>query len=242
MSRFGPCEPFATPDDVCNQLPDDTRPQDILPFLDQATELIWKLTGRQFGACMKTVRPYRENCGKSKCCNPSPRLINGQFYNCDPGTCGDIDFLELPCVSVCEILYIVVDGGLLDLSQVMLNKNKLVRCDGGSWPVCSDPCCPYDFEIAYRCGIPVPSPLVAATANLAIEFFYACYRPDKCRLPKEPVTNGLTGCPEIDMILACYPPPKRPTVCFNPDSCNTKFLEVTEPCYQEYPPLDACHG
>ena len=94
----------------CDRLePTDPTPEQtarIERMLHVATETIWRLSGKQFGACPVTVRPCRQDCNK-----PSyqgywsgnqwqPVLDHGVWFNEPCGKCGPTG---CSCTEICEV-------------------------------------------------------------------------------------------------------------------------------------------
>lgn len=122
---FGPCETYATEEDLCCLAPSGMFPDPCLAggeplppdavgnALEAASELMWAATGRRFGTCTVKIRPCRQTC------NPcpgmdfyntgdfrwgfnmswAPYLIDGVWYNIPPCGCSG----QCGCNKLCEI-------------------------------------------------------------------------------------------------------------------------------------------
>ncbi|MDQ8708199.1 hypothetical protein RCO28_37935 [Streptomyces sp. LHD-70] len=176
-----------------------------------ATEVLWSLTGRQFGACRRTVRPCHVPCATScgSCAGNhgpqwAPALIGGEFYNltCQRGDdcqCGsELSTITLPG-PVHKVTAVVVDGVELDpLAYVVYSRRQLVRVDGKSWPTCQhldrDLAEPGTWAVIYERGKPLSQAGRRAVGLLACELARLCAG-DKCRLPSRVtsvVRDGVT--------------------------------------------------
>lgn len=163
-----------------------------------AAEILYALSGRQFGLCELTVRPCR-----TECCDPcnqsgprwTPALIGGQWTNVSCGDCGD----GCSCSKVCEvalpgpidsIVEVKLDGVVLAADQYRVdNRRTLVRLtEGECWPTCQemslDSSQPGTWEVTYYRGLPLPEAGEASFAELACELYKACANDGTCKLPK----------------------------------------------------------
>jgi len=175
-----------------------------------AVQILWALTGRQYGACSVTLRP----CGP-RCMGPNgylafpvnsggftgatgpwmiPWIDAGVWRNCGcTGGCS--------CSAPCEIAIpgpvsvideVRVDGIVLDPSAYRLDSLRgipvLVRIDGECWPDCQDMAADIDepgaFSVTYQRGRVVPRSGQLAAGELAGEFAKACQGQD-CALPQQ---------------------------------------------------------
>ena len=170
-----------------------------------ATEVLYALSGRQFGLCERLVRPCRADCfgdvwpsadwwdpgnGLSY---PQPLLIRGQWFNL---TCGD-------CTSGCscttvseavlpgpvhEVLEVKVDGVVQAPSTYRLDDWRLLVRLNDSWPLCNDLNLDDDQEgtwsVNITTGVEVPPLGKLAMGELATEIakFLSC--DTSCALPK----------------------------------------------------------
>jgi len=154
---------------------------------------------------------------------PQPALIDGQWWNlfcgCGGDTCGcgPTAELQLPGPVYWEQahpwlpapadtrpspprydLEVWIDGQRLpETAYTLLDADRLVRTDGGTWPDCQyidrpprlrddDPpgwTAEGTFAVVYWQGVPVPPAGQRAVATLACELWKACTGDDSCRLP-----------------------------------------------------------
>lgn len=119
-----------------------------------AAEVLWSMSGRQVGECDMTIRPCASSCfgdwpfigqwwqlGQY----PRPLFYNGVWYNmtCGNGcgrscSCTFVSEVDLPA-PVTAITSVLVDGVLLPSTAYRVDDGrKLVRVDGGRWPMCND--------------------------------------------------------------------------------------------------------
>jgi hypothetical protein len=166
---------------------------------DVATEIMWNLSGRQFGLCTVTVRPCREPCTSAAGLEPLwgggsywPRMIDGAWIN----GCGEC-VTDCSCGPLCEVVLpgpvdsvveVTLDGVVIDsTSYVVHNHRRLVRTNGECWPTCQHLDRPLTeegtFGVTYRQGIPVPAGGRLAAGTYACELLKAC-QGLTCRLPK----------------------------------------------------------
>jgi hypothetical protein len=232
---------------------------------DRANALAWStlsaLLGYRLSLCPVSVRPCSLGCGPTTWDEaptlgsnyagaPSggvftPYIAAGSWYNgcgCKrPADCGctTIQQVILP-MPVGEIVEVWVNGGTLDPSAYRVdNGTKLVRQDGGLWPVCQDFNLPAEhegaFTVTYYPGLAPNDLLNYAAGVLATEYFKACSG-KACRLPtgvtnvsRNGITmdiptglfpNGATGLREVDPIIRIYNPNglKVPSRVLSPDS------------------------
>lgn len=113
-------------------------------MLHVATEIIWRLSGKQFGGCPVTLRPCRQTCAGSHTFGYwsgntwTPVLEGGQWFNdkcgkCAPSGCSCTELCEVDLPGpISEVLSVRQDGLLLDPSEYRLdNARKLVRTSFG---------------------------------------------------------------------------------------------------------------
>lgn len=168
-----------------------------------ASQILWAMTGRQFGACPVTIRPCGSTCnfyggwlafpviadGIGQPGTWQPFIRGGTWYNCGcTGACSCEArcqvWLPGPVASVAEV---IVDGIVLpDTAYRVDNRSQLVRIDGECWPECQDlnleSPAEGTFEVTYFRGRPLPVAGQIAAGLLACEFAKACTGGD-CRLP-----------------------------------------------------------
>lgn len=177
-------------------------PQDLIDAQSLvASQLIWALTGRQFGLCEVTIRPCRKSC------NPcpdlpefgvgpngyGPALIDGAWYNIPPCACQDgcscttVCSVPLP-FPACSVSEVLVDGVIVDPTTYRIDSfNSLVRVGSECWPSCQNLTLPDTEEgtwsVTLEYGREVPELVLRATAEIAAELIKACVG-QPCRLPQ----------------------------------------------------------
>jgi hypothetical protein len=156
VATYGPCEvwsPLWNCDVACES------PVVTAEAAAAATEVVWALSGRQFGTCEVTLRPCRRDCATFPWPNSglasswsewpgngwlSVALVGGAWFNVVCGRCTQ----GCSCVAVSEILLpapvyriveVRVDGTPLVTGAYRLDDaRRLVRTDGDEWPRCND--------------------------------------------------------------------------------------------------------
>lgn len=202
---FGPCDvwPVLWPCDVsCESVATTGH---AVRF---ATEVLWALSGRQFGLCAVTLRPCRGTCldgwgsdwfgdrpfWSTGLSYPTPALIGGAWFNVICGSCGDtcscsqLSQVELPA-PVYDVIQVKVDGSPLATGAYRLDDDRtLVRIDGGEWPRCNDlrfdDTAPGTWSVTARFGLPVPEGAAWAVGELSCQLINALNGVD-CRLPNQ---------------------------------------------------------
>lgn len=185
---------------------DGVEPGVWADMVTAASGLLWRLTGRKFGACERIIRPCRQMCGGLMSGSGwgawwnayggggylNPAIINGSWVNMACGGCVDdcsctyaqSVLLPPPALSV-EAVWL--DGVLLDPGKYkVFDLVKLVRTDGDGWPWCQRLDLPLTahgtFGVAYKRGSNPPAGADTMTAKLARELVRACAG-ETCRLP-----------------------------------------------------------
>ncbi len=220
-------------------LPTATTPQEQ-DALDAAASLaidvLWALSGRQYGVCPALARPCplpSLNSGRlSAPFSPGGLSLvrnGGEWANESCGCAGRCRLsgprmVHLPG-PVQSIIEVTIAGTVLSPSEYELERNILYR-NGAPWPY-QDLSRPLDEEgtwsVTYMRGVPVPKGVARLTGLLVNEFYMACTG-GKCRLPRtvtevsrQGVTHrmydpndiysaGKTGIPEIDLWLSAVNP------------------------------------
>jgi hypothetical protein len=202
-----------------------------------ATEILYGLSGRQFGLCEQKVRPCRSDCFEddSRFTYPRPALIQGQWFNL---TCGDCTS-GCSCTTVSEvvlpgpvhdIVQVKVDGIVQTSSTYRLDDWRLLVRLNDTWPLCND----LNLEdtevgtwsVTFHTGVEVPALGQLACAELATEIAKAITCDNSCVLPKpvqsitrqgltvslldpnEIFANGKIGLYFCDLFLQTYNPAK----------------------------------
>lgn len=202
--RHMPCWP--RPDTACcpalepeNPTPEQTA--QIERTLHVATEMIWRLSGKQFGACPVTVRPCRQLCSGTPVYGAwsgnqwMPILDGGTWFNqncgkCRPSGCSCVELIEVDLPPpVAQIIQVKLDGVVVPPDRYRVdNFRKLVALDPEiPWPTCQNLVLadtePGTFSVTYRRGQPVPQGGLWAAGLLACQLMKACTTPGECVLP-----------------------------------------------------------
>lgn len=193
--------------------------------VSSASEILFALSGRRFGACPVTLRPCRLDCYDTPFWNdwgppwspswPQPALIGGQWFNL---TCGGSCGRNCSCTTVSEVLLpspvyqvteVLIDGVVLPATSYRVdNARLLVRTDGGVWPLCND-LSKDDTEVGTwsvtaTYGEPIPDSAKLAMGELACEIVRAASGGD-CKLPpgvQQLIRQGVTiSYPDIGELL-----------------------------------------
>lgn len=208
MTNYGPCSAW-TPIWTCDV---STASPAMTGYAAQAaTEIVWALSGRQFGLCSVTLRPCRKSCmdttwwstfGGTWYGESAWGLANGYGYayagpwgywtdiacgqclgSC---TCTEISEVDLPS-PVSSIVTVKMDGTPMVTGAYRLdNDHLLVRTDGLKWPRCNDltkdDTQPGTWSITALYGQDVPVGGQLAVGEMACEIMRAM-RGEDCRLP-----------------------------------------------------------
>lgn len=200
---FDPCEAWPVIWQ-CDVTSDDDALQQVA--VDAATQVLYALTGRQFGSCQVTLRPCRDSCQEvpwpggdwalwpGRGVWPQPALIAGLWYNLTCGSCGTncscttISEVTLPA-PVMSVQEVRVDGQVLVTGAYRVDDNRtLVRIDGGVWPRCNDlsraDTQTGTWSVTATYGREVPTLARIAMGELACEFMRGL-RGEDCRLPRQ---------------------------------------------------------
>lgn len=200
---------------------------------DLAVQVLWALSGRQFGLCETVVRPCPEVYIRDGFERTSHVLTRegGHWFNWACGCLGGCTVtgprvVHLPGPAA-EITAVMIDGEALPEDGYQLEGDALYRRGGGVWPR-QDLGRPLGdagtWSVTYLRGYPVPAGVDVLTGVLAKEFLSACSSGEKCRLPrsvratvrqgvtyqvydpKDMFANGKTGLAEVDLWLASVNP------------------------------------
>lgn len=200
MTLGGPCEPWPVTwvCDVSCESPTVTA-----QAVELATEVVWALSGRQFGLCEVTLRPCRRDCDQFPWPGPdwvqwpgtswvSPSLVAGQWFNvlcgrCVSGcSCTSISEVLLPA-PVHDVVQVKVDGVVVSGSGYRLDDNRRLVRLGADWPTCNDlsqpDTAPGTWSVTARYGLEVPAGGSWAVGELACQLVRARNGED-CRLPQ----------------------------------------------------------
>lgn len=170
-----------------------------------AAEILYALSGRQFGLCELTVRPCYQKCGNglglitwdNGILGASgfpwlPVLQGGQWFNinCACRT-------SCSCTKVCEvwlpgpidsITEVKLNGSVLASNKYHVdNRRALVRSDDQCWPKCQDMAAAdtedNTWSVKYVKGRPLPEAGRSALAEFTKEFLLGCVGDKCCKLP-----------------------------------------------------------
>jgi hypothetical protein len=172
---------------------------------DVAVELLATLAVRPIGTCGRTVRPCSRACGvrsgfRLGSAGPwfTPLLYGGEVFN----VCGCLTVADCTCTDsrssirlpgpVVSVTQVRVDGVILDPADYTLDGNRLVRLDGGTWPMTQDLALDASadgtFEVMYVQGTPLSAGGRVALSALMQEIDKAMCGDSSCQLPAR-VTN-----------------------------------------------------
>ncbi|MGV0738235.1 hypothetical protein ABQF35_14255 [Mycobacterium syngnathidarum] len=191
-----------------------------------AIQVLWSLSGRQFGVCETTVRPRPAHSQGFGHCGPFILALDmGHWVDWPCGCIGSCSVSNPRVVHlpgpVDAIAAVTIDGVQLDQTDYQLEGNALYR-KGGQWPR-QDLGRPLGesgtWSVTYTLGMAVPAGVDKLTGQLAREFAAACGDEDECRLPRTLVATtrrgvshqfdpskilaaGKTGLAEVDLWLA----------------------------------------
>jgi hypothetical protein len=172
-----------------------------------ASEFVWAVSGRQFGACEVLTRPCRRSCGPGSGSGSWwwsgvagsggwpvwPAGFAGAWWlgagcgRCH-GHCGcnaaDTIRLDVPAQAVSQVL---IDGEVLPASgYAFYNGDTLVRTDGQLWPLCQDWSVSVSgvgaWSVTAVFGRPVPALGSLAVGEVACQIVRYC-TDSSCRLP-----------------------------------------------------------
>lgn len=234
-TRAGPCEPWATWDEVEGcvsgaalesfQSLDSAQRESAL---DQASGVLYDLTGRVYTGLCQTTR--------SLCLSHLVCLGCGTSWGWPwpSGGCGRCEPLPMRGVDlgtgqpVWGAWDVIVDGTTLDPSAyTVVDRRYLVRVDGDPWPLTTDFADANTFRASWAFGRAVPAPLRAAAASFAAEIGKACAG-QACQIPQRVTTiqregitytildslkmiqEGRTGIPLVDLAVVADRIGRRP--------------------------------
>lgn len=172
---------------------------------DVAAELLATLAVKPIGTCTRVARPCSRGCAIGAGFRLTtagrwftPLLFGGEVFNvctCRQAMlCGCRDprssiTLVGPVASVTQVR---VDGVVLDPAAYTVDRDRLVRLDGGTWPITQDLALPATqagtFEVTYVQGVPLNAGGRVALTALMQEIAKAMCGDPSCQLPAR-VTN-----------------------------------------------------
>lgn len=204
MTNFGPCQTW---DPIWTCTVAAQSPAATGAAVQAATEILWAMSGRQYGTCEVTHRPCRRDCyDRYAWSNLSASWLTtwtgpgylgaGGYYtpwfdlecgSCNGGcSCSRVSEVALPA-PVSSITNVMMDGSVLGPSAYRVDDNRLlVRTDGHVWPRCNDlsknDSQPGTWSVTAVYGQEVPVSGQLAVGELACEILRAMSGED-CRLP-----------------------------------------------------------
>lgn len=227
--------------DIQNPLVMAASPEQILVAEEYVANTLRMLTLNRVGGTEITVMPSGSSCHHPMlegayslnsyaswpgwvypgALYPGVTLQGGRTVNCwCSASCGCSGLPGIRLVPpVGPISEIMIDGAVLPPEDYRVDDNyRLVRLDGGSWPVCAGD----KFTVTYLNGFPVTLAGRHAGAVLGLEYLKALTGDKKCRLPSsvtsltrqgvqmefttELFAGGRTGISEVDLYLAQFNP------------------------------------
>ena len=174
---------------------------------DLAVQVLWSLSGRQFGACETVVRPcplpdrplFRRGHPWDQTVSPYvPSFESGRWINYPCGCIGKCQAAGPRAVHlpgpVAEIVTVTIGTEDLDYEDYVLEGTVLYR-KGTNWPG-QDYNKPMGengtWSVTYLKGVPVPEGVASFVGQLAKEFLAACSG-EACRLPRNVVAMTNRG-------------------------------------------------
>jgi len=201
MTSFGPCAdwPVTWPCTVA------TGSINVTGYaVTAATNILWALSGRQFGRCQVTVRPCRQTCYDAAWPTGwtswpdtgswvSDAIYRSYWVDSSCGTCAG----TCSCSTLSEVLLpapvysvdvVRVDGSVLVTGAYRLDDDRRLVRIGDVWPACNDLTLaddqPGTWSVTLTYGQPPPEPASLAVGELACELLRAL-NGDDCRLPRD---------------------------------------------------------
>lgn len=178
-----------------------------------ATEILYNLSGQQFGLCSFTLRPCRRDCYSNSWpfdggwwqwggMYPRPVLYNGAWFNLTCGSCsgscscGPLEEAWLPG-PVNSVTQVLLNGSPMASGTYRIDDfRKLIRTDGGTWPVCQDLSLAdtedNTWSVTAIIGETVPAIGSLAVGELACEIIKACTG-QACAIPKNATSVSRQG-------------------------------------------------
>lgn len=168
---FGPCEPWATTEDLPEGCPcvdvstgGEVPDADTLgELLAEATDVLWGLLARPaIGICDVTIHP---DATGGVCPYEIRRRGNlprrGEW---EANFLVDAVLLEPPVHDVVEV---VIDGSVIDPAEYELHEGQWLVRASGCWPTGGGPAGEQRFVVTYQRGIAVPPTVREATVEIA---------------------------------------------------------------------------
>lgn len=188
-------------------LPDDVNvvehSEQVQLAVQTATEVLWALTGRQFGVCEDSLLVRRDS--RVVC---TPTLANGVWRNIDTTSTTWANLYSLPS-PVYDVTRVVdADGNDLDFVVEVAGVKVLGAAE----------------RIDYLRGRPFPPSAAKMAGELASQLYLQCVGDKRCRLPRnatsvqrqgvsvqmtspaEIVESGMTGLVDVDLWVKAHNP------------------------------------
>lgn len=204
MANYGPCSSW-TPIWTCDV--SAASPTATGYAVAAATEIVWGLSGRQFGTCSVTLRPCRRECYDPGWWQSTGTVWYGGIYApwgypyagpwgywMDVGcgscagscSCSEVPEVVLPA-PVSSVTQVKMDGTPMVTGAYRVDDARiLVRTDGQRWPRCNNlvlddtQAGTWSVTALYGQAVPVAGQL--AVGEMACELLRAM-RGEDCRLP-----------------------------------------------------------
>lgn len=203
-NAFGPCSAW-TPIWTCDV--SAKSPTATGYAAQSATEIVWAMSGRQYGLCEVTLRPCRRSCYDDGWWGIFGQPWTTSYYgagysyggfgpgywfdlscgSCAGGcSCSEVPEVVLPA-PVSSIVRVKMDGTPMATGSYRVDDNRLlVRTDGQRWPRCNnmtlDDSQPGTWSVTALFGQDVPVSGQLAVGEMACEILRAMDGED-CRLP-----------------------------------------------------------
>lgn len=192
------CLPWCSPDDLTCET-SGVAEATIHAAIMAASETLWMLSGRQYGACEVEVFPCPPSAAPGRSAfgaGWAPVREGGAWLNvCGHASrcgCGPVAALTLPPVAGVDVMAVTIDGVALPHEawevQYVGPRRRLVRLDGERWPASNDldapPGSPGTWSLLLRYGDALPYLGMQAAPILACEYLKAVVGDSSCALPK----------------------------------------------------------
>ncbi len=191
----GPCNAWTTNEDVaaCCDAVVGTDYELFEEAATAASRTLWTLSGRLYnGTCDRTVRPCTNYSGCFQVLDRGHIVgdWNGWGWNGTPCGCSPVSEVKL-WYPVREVIEVKIDGDVVPSTDYFIyDRRKLVRKNGGRWPVCQDMSRDATedgtFSVRFTYGQNPPQSGQMAARELACEIYKSCSSDDgngECRLP-----------------------------------------------------------
>lgn len=205
-----PCSPWVDGEDLaaqCQVEADSTNVDEFDEIAQAASELLYELSGRQFGGiCERVVRPCGPGggCGWESILSPiGPPAVSwewglwsGSWAWWGDGVphcgCSSVSVIELPFYPVAEIVSVEIAGVAVAADTYELRERRFlarVHVDGEEklrWPSCQDMSMPLGepgtWSVTLRAGMSPPTLGVLAARSLGCEL-YKLLHGIECQIP-----------------------------------------------------------